>query len=107
MLVLGVEIDVIAGAEGAASFGLFVHVDLNRGQRQELLVIKLRMIDQHVVIAVRHNRIASRLIDILDLFRGKITVGIGGMTMQIGTVEISALGNDIVFHVRYPFTRNF
>ena len=95
--ILGDEADVANLSVGPIGAALLVYFGLEAVERQKIVAAQFRVGDQHIVIGIRHDRVAVGHIDLLNFLRSALTVGNGGVAVQIGFVEPAGVGNQILF----------
>lgn len=92
------EIDMVAGAEMRIRVTDFFDVVFHGEHGEKILVVELGMVDQNVVVAVRHNAVSVLPIKRLDLGGGHLSVRAGSVAMQICLEMVSFFCNILDFH---------
>ena len=79
----------------------FVHIEFRTGEHEEILVVQLGKIDDHIVVGDAEDIIATLFVEFLHLLRRHAGIGDVGVGVQIGAEIFRHLGQQI--HTLTPF----
>ena len=95
--------DVTSFRNGTVLIKIEVHFKAR--QSEEIFIGQIMMRNHNVVVGICDDGITAFCIFFFELFRCPTSIGNGGVTVQIGFIEIAIFGKKIFFHNHTPLIK--